>query len=45
MISRAYVKAATRGFQIELHVMDAAFPQLSHQQFDVQTSFMGIART
>jgi ubiquinone/menaquinone biosynthesis C-methylase UbiE len=35
MISRAHAKAATRGFQIELHVMDAAFPQLSHQQFDV----------
>ena len=35
MISHAHVKAATHGFQIEFRVMDAAFPQLSHQQFDV----------
>ena len=35
MISHAQAKAATHGFQIEFHVMDAAFPQLSYQQFDV----------
>lgn len=35
MISHAQAKATTHGFQIEFHVMDAAFPQLSHQQFDV----------
>jgi 2-polyprenyl-3-methyl-5-hydroxy-6-metoxy-1,4-benzoquinol methylase len=35
MISHAYAKAAAREFQIEFHVMDAAFPQLPHQQFDV----------
>jgi ubiquinone/menaquinone biosynthesis C-methylase UbiE len=35
MISQAQVKAATHGFQIEFHVMDAAFPQLSSQRFDV----------
>ena len=35
MISRARAKAATHKFQIEFHVMDAAFPQLSHRQFDV----------
>jgi len=35
MISHAQAKAAAHGLQIEFHVMDAAFPQLSHQQFDV----------
>jgi 2-polyprenyl-3-methyl-5-hydroxy-6-metoxy-1,4-benzoquinol methylase len=35
MISLAQAKAATQGFQIEFHVMDAAFPQLSDQKFDV----------
>jgi 2-polyprenyl-3-methyl-5-hydroxy-6-metoxy-1,4-benzoquinol methylase len=35
MISLAQAKAATYGLQIEFYVMDAAFPQLSHQQFDV----------
>lgn len=35
MISHAQAKAAANGFQIEFHVMDAAFPQLQHQQFDV----------
>jgi 2-polyprenyl-3-methyl-5-hydroxy-6-metoxy-1,4-benzoquinol methylase len=35
MISLARAKAATRGLQIEFHVMDAAFPQLPHQRFDV----------
>ena len=35
MISHAQAKAATHGLQIEFHVMDAAFPQLSYQQFDV----------
>jgi 2-polyprenyl-3-methyl-5-hydroxy-6-metoxy-1,4-benzoquinol methylase len=35
MISHAQAKATTHGLQIEFHVMDAAFPQLSHQQFDV----------
>lgn len=34
MISLAQAKAATQGFQIEFHVMDAAFPQFSNQQFD-----------
>lgn len=35
MISLAQAKAATHGLQIEFYVMDAAFPQLSHQQFDM----------
>ncbi|MBK7453461.1 MAG: class I SAM-dependent methyltransferase [Anaerolineales bacterium] len=35
MISHAQAKAAAHGFQIEFHVMDAAYPQLSYQQFDV----------
>jgi ubiquinone/menaquinone biosynthesis C-methylase UbiE len=35
MISIAQAKAATQGFQIEFHIMDAAFPQLPHEQFDV----------
>ena len=35
MISHAHAKAARYGFQIEFRVMDAAFPQLSYQQFDV----------
>ena len=35
MISLAHAKAAAYGLQIEFYVMDAAFPQLSHQQFDV----------
>jgi 2-polyprenyl-3-methyl-5-hydroxy-6-metoxy-1,4-benzoquinol methylase len=35
MIALARTKAATLGFQIEFHVMDAASPQLPHQQFDV----------
>lgn len=35
MISLAQAKAATGGFQIEFHVMDAAFPQFPDQQFDV----------
>lgn len=35
MISLAQAKAATHGLQIEFYVMDAAFPQLSHQKFDV----------
>jgi 2-polyprenyl-3-methyl-5-hydroxy-6-metoxy-1,4-benzoquinol methylase len=35
MISLAQAKAAKHSLQIEFHVMDAAFPQLSHQQFDV----------
>lgn len=35
MISLAQAKAATHGLQIEFYVMDAAFPRLSHQQFDV----------
>jgi ubiquinone/menaquinone biosynthesis C-methylase UbiE len=35
MISCAQAKAATHGFQIEFQVMDAAFPQLPHRQFDV----------
>jgi 2-polyprenyl-3-methyl-5-hydroxy-6-metoxy-1,4-benzoquinol methylase len=35
MISHADAKAATHGVQIEFRVMDAAFPQLSQQQFDV----------
>jgi len=35
MISQAQAKAATRGFQIEFHIMDAAFPELPHNQFDV----------
>lgn len=35
MISLAQAKAATYGFQIEFYVMDAAYPQLLTQQFDV----------
>jgi 2-polyprenyl-3-methyl-5-hydroxy-6-metoxy-1,4-benzoquinol methylase len=35
MISLAQEKAATQGLQIEFKVMDAAFPQFPHQQFDV----------
>jgi len=35
MISHAQTKAAAHRFQIEFHVMDAAFPQLSYRQFDV----------
>jgi len=35
MISLAKAKAAAHELQIEFHVMDAAFPQLSHQHFDV----------
>ena len=35
MISLAQAKAATHGLQIEFNVMDAAFPQLSSQHFDV----------
>ena len=35
MISLARAKAATQGFQIEFHVMDAAFPQFPDRQFDV----------
>jgi SAM-dependent methyltransferase len=35
MIALAQAKAAAQGFQIAFHVMDAAFPQLSDQQFDV----------
>lgn len=35
MISIAQAKAASQGAQIEFHVMDAAFPRLPHEQFDV----------
>jgi 2-polyprenyl-3-methyl-5-hydroxy-6-metoxy-1,4-benzoquinol methylase len=35
MIALAQVKAAMHGFQIEFHTMDAVFPQLPQQQFDV----------
>jgi 2-polyprenyl-3-methyl-5-hydroxy-6-metoxy-1,4-benzoquinol methylase len=35
MISLAQAKAATHGLQIAFNVMDAAFPQLSSQHFDV----------
>lgn len=35
MISLAQEKAAKHGYQISFHVMDAAFPQLASQQFDV----------
>ena len=35
MISHAQAKAATGGFQIEFHVMDAVFPELLDRQFDV----------
>jgi len=35
MISLAQTKAAANGHQIKFQVMDAAFPQLSPQQFDV----------
>lgn len=35
MISRAETKAATYGFQIAFHIMDAAFPQLPSGEFDV----------
>src|SRR5215213_10104526 len=35
MISLATAKATTHGLPIEFHVMDAAFPQLSDQHFDV----------
>ena len=35
MISLAREKAAGHGYQIEFQVMDAAFPPLSHEQFDV----------
>jgi 2-polyprenyl-3-methyl-5-hydroxy-6-metoxy-1,4-benzoquinol methylase len=35
MIALAQEKAAKQGLQIEFQVMDAAFPQLSHHQFDV----------
>lgn len=34
MISHAQAKAAIHGFQIEFHVMDAAFPQLPDRHFD-----------
>ena len=34
MISLAQAKAAIQGFQIDFHVMDAAFPQFSDRQFD-----------
>ena len=34
MISLARTKAATLGFQVAFHVMDAAWPQLPHKQFD-----------
>ncbi|MFZ5858410.1 MAG: class I SAM-dependent methyltransferase [Chloroflexota bacterium] len=35
MISLAREKAVRQGYQIEFQVMDAAFPQLPHKQFDV----------
>ena len=35
MISLAREKALSQGYQIEFQVMDAAFPQLPHKQFDV----------
>ena len=35
MISLARAKAASQKLEIEFHVMDAAFPQLPGQQFDV----------
>jgi ubiquinone/menaquinone biosynthesis C-methylase UbiE len=35
MIALAKAKAAAHGLQIELQVMDAAFPQLSDQHFEV----------
>jgi len=35
MIALAQAKAAMDGLKIEFHVMDAAFPQLSRQRFDV----------
>ena len=35
MISLARAKAAMQGCQVEFQVMDAAFPQLAHKQFDV----------
>lgn len=35
MISLAQAKAAAHGHQIRFHVMDAAFPRFSSQQFDV----------
>lgn len=35
MISYAQAKAATRRLQIEFHIMDAAYPELPHHQFDV----------
>ncbi len=35
MISLAREKAARQGYQIEFRLMDAAFPQLPHNQFDV----------
>ena len=34
MISLAQRKAATLGFQVAFHVMNAASPQLPHEQFD-----------
>lgn len=34
MISIAQAKAASQGYQIEFRVMDAASPQLHHEQFD-----------
>lgn len=35
MIALAQTKAAQHGFQIEFHVMDAAYPQLSLRKYDV----------
>lgn len=35
MIALAQAKAATHGLQIEFQVMDAAFPQLPNQKFEV----------
>jgi 2-polyprenyl-3-methyl-5-hydroxy-6-metoxy-1,4-benzoquinol methylase len=35
MVSQAREKATRQGYQIEFQVMDAAFPQLPHKQFDV----------
>jgi 2-polyprenyl-3-methyl-5-hydroxy-6-metoxy-1,4-benzoquinol methylase len=35
MIALAQTKAAQHGYQIEFHVMDAAYPQLSPRKYDV----------
>jgi 2-polyprenyl-3-methyl-5-hydroxy-6-metoxy-1,4-benzoquinol methylase len=35
MIALAKAKAANHALQVEFHVMDAAFPRLPHQPFDV----------